>query len=247
VAKALNRTRVGRAALLAIAMATASGPACLAVRETRRLRIDGVVLDGATHRPLPGATLLALSRELSGPGREQRRYEAGPGGRIRVPDRHAWKIHPGLSVTIGGPSWINEHYYMAPGYAWIFVSAGGPLGGRPPDRVLLTPLPPAVPRLIFDDAGTRVWEADRPFELRVPPCRGVAQGLSEGGGLLLYWDPRTVVLASSAQEAEGGLWFEGGQRGEPLRAFEGKRMKTGQRAFLDPHSCRLRVEEEGGP
>ncbi len=244
MAQALDRPRLAPALLLALAAAILGGPGCLAVRETHQVKIDGVVLDARTGRPVPGATVLVLAREIGGKGREQRRYDTGPGGRIDAGARHGWKLQHGLSVAISGPTWVNEHYYMAPGYDWIFVPVGNPPGGRPPDRVLLEPLPPEVPRLVFDDAGKRVWEAEEAFELRVPSCGGVAQGLPEGGGLLLYWDKRYVVLASSAQESEGGLWLEGGPRGEPLRAYEGKRMHGGRRAFLDPHECNLRVEEE---
>jgi hypothetical protein len=193
---------------------------------------------------VPGATLLVLSREIGGEGREHRRYEADPQGRIRVDERRAWTIRPGLSVTVRGPSWVNEHYYMAPGFAWIFVPVGESPRSRPPERVALTPLPPGIPRLVLEDTGRRVWEADQAFEMRVPSCEGVAQGLPEGGGLLLYWDRRYVVLAAGGQESEGGLWLEGGPRGEPLRAFEGKRAHRGRRAFLDPASCLLRVEEQ---
>ena len=37
--------------------------------------------------------------------------------------------------------------------------------------------------------------------------------------------------------------LEGGPGGEKLRLFEGKRGRAGSRAFLDPQSCRVRVEE----
>ncbi len=243
MAQAFHRTRLGKAALLALSATLLAGPGCLAVRETREMRIDGVVLDAASGRPVPGATVLVLAREADGTKREHRRIDAGPDGRIVADARHGWGLHPGLAVTINEPAWMNEYYFMAPGYGWIFVPLGEKLGGRPPDRVKLTPLPPEVPRLVLDDEGKRVWEAEEAFELRVPSCEGVAQGLPEGGGLLIYRDKRTVVFAAGAQESEGGLWLEGGPRGEPLRAYEGRRLHTGNRAFLDPASCSLRVEK----
>ncbi len=243
MAQALDRPRLARALLLVLGAAGLAGPGCIAVRQTHQLAIDAVVVDAVTRRPVPGATVLVLAREAGGTGVDQRRYDTDAEGRVRADERRSWKLHPGFSITISGPAWVNEHYYMAPGYGWIFVPVGRPSGGRPPGRVALTPLPPEIPRLALDDTGQRVWAPDQAFELRVPSCDGVAQGLPEGGGLLPYWDEQVVVLAAGAQESEGGLWLEGGPGGEPLRAFEGKRMRTGSRAFLDPQSCRLRVEE----
>ena len=208
--------------------------------------MNGVTLDAATQRPVPGATVLVVSRSFSSGRVEHRRYDSDAQGRLHIPERRGRTFRAGLTIRLGHepPWWLNEHTYMAPGYAWLRVPVGKTLGDRPPDRVLLTPLPAETPRLVLTGERDRDLSGDENFELSVPACRGVAQGLREGGGLLLYWDPRYVVMAGGAQEGGGGLWLEGGAPGEArLQVVEGSRLWHGNRAFLDPLTCRLRVTD----
>jgi hypothetical protein len=223
-----------------LALLTLSG--CIAVRETRQLPLRGLVLDEATGRPIPRAILLVRSARSDGSHVAYRRYDADDEGRLVAPAVRVWSLHPGLKVTLKpARDWPNEHLYFAPGHAWVRVPIGSRLGGRPPDRVYLTPLGPDAPRAGPDAIGLRSWSGAQTWEIDLPRCHAFAQGLREGNGLLVYWDPRRVVLASSLRKEGGGLWLEGGPG--VVRVIEKARWESGLRAFLDMERCTLRIEK----
>ncbi len=229
--------------LLALLMLS-GGAGCVGIRETRQLPVRGTVLDEATRRPLPHAVLLVRSVRADGRHVAYRRYDAQDEGRVVAPPVRAWSAHLGFRVTLNpARDWPNEHLYLAPGHAWIRLPIGKDLGNRPPDRVYLSPIGPDVPRMDPDAIGLRSWPGAETWEIHFPRCRAFAQGLREGGGLLVYWDSRRIILAARLRKGDGGVWLEGVPGPGAVRVIERDQWKMLRRVFLDTERCELRIEK----
>jgi hypothetical protein len=240
--------------ILCSAVVLALSAGCLPVRETRQKGIEGRVLDRLTLRPIAHATLLVSAEQTArwGSGEEYRRYETDADGRLAVPEARAWTlsgIGPGDILNALGAAdaqpprdWVNAHTYLAPGYAWIRLRVAVDSRARPPQHVMMTPLPPTVPRLELGEAAGRHWRSDTTWEIALPACGATAQGLREGGGVILAWDARRVITAPTLHAVQEGLWLESPGEARGVRIVEGSRAQEGRRAFFDARSCDLRLE-----
>ncbi len=255
MAEALHRPGVIRAGFwglcLALALTVAAG--CLPVRETRQSGMEAVVLDRATLRPIAQAVLLVRAESTSGwrRGPAYHRYETDADGRLEVPEIRGWGLAgldlrdllgPGEDEALPPGSGIHEHTYLAPGYAWIRLRVRVDPRPGPPRHVLMSPLPPGVPRLPLAGAAGRHWGGDATWEIALPGCGATAQGLREGGGVILAWDARRVVSAPALHAVRGGLWLESPGEAGGVLVVEGSRAREGRRAFLDARTCELRLE-----
>lgn len=233
-----------RAISIALFAATLSA-ACLPVRETRQAAVDGLLLDAATRRPLPRGTLLIAFGLSDRAELEYRRYESDGEGRLQVDAVRGWRFRTGLPPREEPASaWLNEHFYMAPGHAWILLSLDERLRRHPPVRVLMHPFPDTVPRMALSEAHGQTWLGRETWEIRVPACHATAQGLREGNGLVVFWDPRYVVMAARLRAGNGGLWLESAPDTGPIRVVAGSKARRAKRAFLDARTCEIRVEEQ---
>jgi hypothetical protein len=232
--------------VLGLALAFTAPAGCLPVRETRQSGMEGVVLDRATLRPIARAILLVRAGSASGwrRGPAYRRYETDADGRLQVPEIRGWGL-AGLDLRdLRGPdaddpgssrAGIREHTYLAPGYAWIRLRVRVDPRPGPPRHVLMSPLPPDVPRLTLAGAAGRHWRSDATWEIAVPACGATAQGLREGGGVI-------VVSAPTLHAVREGLWLESPGEARGVRVVEGSRAREGRRVFLDARTCELRLE-----
>lgn len=229
---------------LAIAALLAALSGCVPFRETRQQAAASAVLDAATLRPIPRA--VAVIRADRGKKRvvEHRRYAAGADGRIAAPEVRGWTFVMGLPLPADHVSvWENEHLYLAPGHAWLIVPLGKDLEGRAPDRVILNPLPAGAPQIDLSAAGGRSWSGLETWQISVPACEGYAQGLREGDGRVIYWDPRRIVMAAAVEVAEEGLRFDDSPRRPGIQVITSPRATEARRALLDTHSCSLNIQK----
>ncbi len=231
-------------ALLALAVLTTAASGCVPFRETRQQAATSVVLDADTQGPIPRALVVIRVDRGKGGVVEQRRYPADADGRVTAPKVRGWTFVMGLPLpgdVVG--EWENEHLYLAPGHVWLSVPLGKDLEGKAPDRVFLNPLPEDAPQLDLSQAGGRVWSGFDTWEIAVPACEGHAQGLREGDGRVIYWDPRRFVLAASVEVVEGGLRFDDSPGRPGIQVIESPRATEARRARLDTRACVVKTQK----
>jgi len=228
--------------LLVALLAGAAG--CVPFRETRQQAAATAVLDGATLAPLPRAVVVIRADRGKGGVVEHRRYGTDAEGRIAAPRVRGWTYVVGLPLPADVvKEWKNEHLYLAPGHVWLRVPLGEGLEGKAPDRVLLDPLPADAPGLDLREAGGRSWSGLDTWQISLPACEGYAQGLREGDGRVIYWDPRRIVMAAAVEVVEGGLRFEDSPRRSGILVITAPRATEARRAVLDTRACTLTVQE----
>lgn len=231
---------VGILALFVTALGISGLGGCVLARETRQRALQSSVLDAATLRPLSHATLVVRADRGKGGLVTYFRYQADDEGRLGAPEVRGWTTVIGLPLpgnVVG--EWENEHTYLASGHTWLRVRIDGPLRGRSPDRVLMNPLPAEAPRVDFEDAARRAWSGLDTWEIRVPACEGHAQGLREGDGRVIYWDPKRVIMAATLALTDDGIRFEDSLRLERVVVIEAGKSTKPRRVFLDARSCGL--------
>jgi hypothetical protein len=248
LAKAFDRPGLSLRSLLlplpALAALALGAAGCVPFRETRQTAACITVLDASTRKPIPGAVLLIEADRGKRGVTERRRYATDAEGRVSAPRVRGWTFVMGIPLpgdVVG--EWRNEHLYLAPGHAWLRVPLGEDLEGRAPDQVLLDRLPRGAPRLDLDKAAGRAWSGLETWEIAVPGCEGFAQGLREGDGRVIYWDPRHVVLAATVEAAGGGLRFEDSPRRPGVVVITAPRARKVREAVLDARACTLQVSE----
>ncbi len=244
MAEAVHRSGMklpgGVLALLVTALGISGLSGCILARETRQRALRSVVLDAETLRPLSHATLVVRADRGKGGLVTYHRYQADDEGRLGAPEVRGWTYVIGLPFpgnVVG--EWGNEQTYLASGHTWLRVRINGRLRGRPPDRVLMNPLPAEAPRVDFEDAARRAWSGLDTWEIGLPACEGQAQGLREGDGRVIYWDPNRVIMAATVELTDNGIRFEDSLRLERVIVIEDGKTTKSRRIFLDARSCGL--------
>ena len=244
MAETFNRSGLklpgGVPALFVLALGISGLSGCVLARETRQRAIISAVLDAATLRPLSHATLVVRADRGKGGLVTYLRYEADDEGRLGAPEVRGWTHVIGLPLpgnVVG--EWGNELTYLASGHTWLRVRINESLRGRPPDRVFMNPLPSDAPRVDFEDAARRAWSGLDTWEIGLPACEGQAQGLREGDGRVIYWDPKRVIMAATLALTEEGIRFEDSLRLEGVIVIEEGKSTKPRRVFLDARSCGL--------
>ena len=230
----------GALVLFVTALGVSGLSGCILARETRQRAIRSVVLDAATGRPLSHAELVVRADRGKAGLVTYHRYRADDEGRFGAPEVRGWTYVIGLPLpgnVVG--EWGNEHTYLASGHTWLRVRTNGPLRGRPPDRILMNSLPAEAPRVDFDDGPRRTWSGLDTWEIRLPACEGHAQGLREGDGRVIYWDPKRVIMAATLELTDDGIRFEDSLRLERVIIIEEGKTTKRRRVFLDARSCGL--------
>ncbi|MFQ5457851.1 MAG: hypothetical protein ACE5FC_05295 [Myxococcota bacterium] len=225
-------------ALLALGISALGG--CLVARETRQMASETTLRDSATGQPLPGGQLVVRADRGKANLVVRHRYTGDSDGRLRAPEIRGWTYVLGLPLPRNiVAQWRNEQTYFAPGHAWLRIPVDQRLGSRPPDQVLLRPLPAGAPRVRFGEAPPGAWSGLDTWEIAVPACEGHAQGLREGDGRVVYWDPQRVITAASLEMTPTGIRFEDSPRLARVQIIEAGRTKTPRRVFLNGATCAL--------